>query len=365
MKNRRSKLVFNAIAFLVAGLLLYLALKDVDFGAMGQALRSANYWWLIPLIIVILLTHLLRAYRWQLQLEALPAEDGEAPTAVSLGTAYISVWLGYMVNTAVPRLGEVVRAANLAKREKLSLTAVIGSVVIERVLDLCFLAATLGISLILLLERPAIMNRYVVSPTRRLLENLSPVTVIAIVAGGIVLLLLAYLAVRKIKRHDARGEDLFSRIRAMLSKFKSGIMTLFRSERRIAIIVTSILIWVGYWIMVHLPFNLLRLVEPYGLSIADSFIVLAFGTIGFALFPSPGGTGSYHYVTIATLVYLLSMQQNDAAAYAVVNHAALSLLNVTMGMLCLAIQGSNLRELQADAEAERHILEAESDPLAP
>ena len=47
-----------------AGVLLYLALRGTDLSEIGEALRQANYAWLVPLGAVTLLSHLVRAWRW-------------------------------------------------------------------------------------------------------------------------------------------------------------------------------------------------------------------------------------------------------------------------------------------------------------
>jgi glycosyltransferase 2 family protein len=309
---------------------------------------------------VTLLSHLLRAWRWKMQLEALPQVSEFPARRISIWDAYASVLIGYMANSAVPRLGELVRAAHLAHRERLSLSSVFGTVVVERILDLITFALVFLISILLLLERPAILDRYIVAPAEHLISSLSvPILLIAAVAA-IAVLALFFFAVRHLRARTRRGVGGgVLRLVNLLQSFRDGLLTLFRSPQRIGLLATTVLIWIGYWVMVHLPFLMLNLTAPYGLGWSDSWIILAFGTIGIALFPSPGGTGSYHYVAITTLVLLFSMSETDAATYAVVNHAALTLLNVLSGFVSLGLQGTSIRTLRMEAE------EATAVPLEP
>lgn len=353
MPSSFRKVAVHLGGILVAAGLLVLALRNVDFSLMWQALVRANYWWLVPLIVVSLLSHLLRAWRWQVQLEALPEVKNRETKTVSLGTTYLSILIGYMVNSALPRMGEVVRSANVARREKLALSAVLGTVVVERVLDVMVLVVALFITVLLLLERPEILDTYVITPIAEVFSRLSLPGLLLLALGLAVVVAGAVMLLLKLRRRYREGVSSgVLRIVRMLRSFRDGLLTLFRSPRRAVLIGTTVLMWIGYWATVHLPFYMLDLAGPYQLGWDDSWIVLALGTVGFALFPSPGGTGSYHYVTIATLVLILSLNQTDAATYAVVSHAALTLMNVLVGLICLVIQGSSLRALRIDDSAE-------------
>jgi hypothetical protein len=110
--------------------------------------------------------------------------------------------------------------------------------------------------------------------------------------------------------------------------------------------------WATYVYLVHVPFLLLKMVDPYNLSLATSFVVLGIGTIGFVI-PSPGGTGSYHYAVIQTLVLLYAVDQDAAATYAFFNHSAQVILFIIIGVMCLVLQGSSFASVwQSTKKAE-------------
>ena len=98
MSSRLNKTLVLLGSFVLGGGLLYLALRGVDFSAVGEALRTASYGWLVPLFIATMVAHLLRAWRWQMLLETLPDNDGAISERVSLRLAFYSVMIGYMVN---------------------------------------------------------------------------------------------------------------------------------------------------------------------------------------------------------------------------------------------------------------------------
>ena len=106
MASKAKEYAVHVGSFLVAGTLLWLALRGVDFDAMTSALAQANYWWLPPVVAVTLLSHWIRALRWALFLDVTTDRSGRVPDQpVSRPNAFISVMVGYMANYAGPRLG--------------------------------------------------------------------------------------------------------------------------------------------------------------------------------------------------------------------------------------------------------------------
>ena len=289
-------------SFVLAGVLLYLALRGVDLQAVTESLRTADYRWLVPLIGVLLASHLLRAWRWRLLLEALPPSreatpDGaRAASHVRLGTAFASLMVGYMVNYAAPRLGEVVRSAALSRRTSLPFTGVVGTVVVERIVDVAVLVLGLATVPFLLGDRLDTLEALFVAPVADRLAGLP----LAVLAGlGVGFLALMGLVTWQLVR--AQSESWFRRMwqqhaRPLALSFSSGVATLVRSPHRAGLILSTLLIWGCYWLAAYFPFRLLGMTEPFGLAPADAWSLMLLGAIGVAI-PSPGGVGSYHFIT--------------------------------------------------------------------
>lgn len=331
-------------SFALAGALLYLALRGANLAAMRDAFTSARYRWLFPLVGVVLLSHLLRAWRWTVLLDALPARNPAPPSRASLGTAFASLMIGYMVNYATPRLGELVRTGNQALRERRSFGAVLGTVIAERVLDVLVLALAVGSTLLLLASRSTELGRLFFTPIRERLAGLPLDSLL--VTGGLAIaaaLLLGVLAWRSDALCDAWSQHAYP----ALATFRDGLVTVLRSGRPAALILSTFGIWCCYTLMAYLPLRMLSLAQPYGLGLLEAWELMALGSLGM-LVPSPGGLGSYHYVTVQSLAYLFGVPETGAAAYAVLTHGAQLLLYLAMGSLCLVLQGDSLRALLAD-----------------
>lgn len=369
MSSRARSLLVQIGSFALAGVLLYLALRGVNLGSVVGALADADYTWLLPLVCVMLGSHMLRAWRWQVLIEALPevtpkgslqnaadASDDERPRVPTVKASFYSVMIGYMVNYAAPRLGEVARTANLAAQTKLSFSSLFGTVVVERILDMIVLAVSIGSVFVLLIDRSATLDRLFIAP---IAEQLGRIPALAI-AGTIALLVLAVAFIfRQALRRQGSATSRFwdQKAKPTLVAFKDGLATLLHVRRWGVLVGTTIVIWFLYLMAAYLPFVMLGSAETYDISLVDTWSIMILGAIGVAI-PSPGGTGSYHYITVQTLVHLFAVTHEAAATYAVLTHAAQLILYVLTGAVCLVAQGSSLRTLKrrtAAAQEEKSV----------
>ncbi len=340
----KSSLAVGASIALAVGL-LYLSLREADFGAVAAALRDASWGWLVPMAVLSFLSVAIRAWRWHLLLGALPA-DGARPT---LGLTLGATFIGYLVNYAAPRAGEVARAANVSARSGLSFPAVVGTVVAERVLDVVSLAVALVLVVALYGDRVAFITEGLGQAVAAALAGLS---VTVVVVGALALAALVAVAVR-IARRQARGPQTGGpqtggRFAGLLAGFRDGLGAVARTRRPVALVGSTVLLWATYAVMADLPFRLLGLSATYGLSLVDAFAVMAVGAVGMAL-PSPGGAGSYHYATVQALTQLFGVGASDAATYALLAHAAQLVFYAVAGVLALVAQGTTLRSVRTAA----------------
>jgi hypothetical protein len=345
-------------SFVLGGGLLYLALRGVDFAAVGAALAEAEWGWVLALVAAALAAHALRAWRWKLLLETLPDTGGATGGRVPFRVAFASVMIGYMVNYAAPRLGEVARAANVAAQTRLPFPGVFGTVVVERVLDVLTLAVALLSVLALFRTRLASVLGPFAANARDALPALpwAVVAVAAVVTVAAVVLLARTLYRRRLARPGSTG-----RLARIVRSFRDGLLSLLRLRRRGAVLLATAGIWGCYAVMADVPLRMFGLSEAYGLGFLDAWVLMNVGAVGMAL-PSPGGTGSYHYVTVETLVLLFGVAAAPAATYALFSHAAQLVLYAVVGFACLLLQGTSLEALRERTRAARAAPEAGAAP---
>ena len=125
--------ILNFLLFLTLGIiLLYFAFRNISFQALLSDLKNANYYWILLSLLLGFLGFVVRAYRWRMLIEPL----GHKPP---LKDTFHALMTGYLANYTLPRFGEVTRCATLNRTNKIPMDALIGTVIIERTIDVIVL----------------------------------------------------------------------------------------------------------------------------------------------------------------------------------------------------------------------------------
>lgn len=117
--------------------------------------------------------------------------------------------------------------------------------------------------------------------------------------------------------------------------------------------------------MAYIPFKMLHLAAPYDIGLLDAWALMAIGALGIVV-PSPGGIGSYHYITIQALVHLYGLPEAPAATYAVLTNGAQLVFYTLAGGVAVLYQGSGLRPLLAfrKGSTSSPVTESEGSPAS-
>ena len=125
--------------FALGAFIFWLIYKDQDIERIKTVLKNdVNYWWVVLSLFLGLLSHISRTLRWGLMIEPI----GHKPRFIN---TFLAVMVGYLMNMAFPRMGEVSRCGVLSRYEKISFTKLVGTVVAERLIDLISLLILLAI----------------------------------------------------------------------------------------------------------------------------------------------------------------------------------------------------------------------------
>jgi uncharacterized protein (TIRG00374 family) len=132
--KRRSRLLLNLVTVLVTVVFSYIALSDINFSEVWRALRSCDYWWLIPALVAFGLGDVARALRWR----SLFAPGRRPPPGPTLNATMI----GYFYNNIMPaRAGEAARVVVLTRRSSAPIFETVGTIVVERLYDIVAILA--------------------------------------------------------------------------------------------------------------------------------------------------------------------------------------------------------------------------------
>ena len=314
---RLRTLALRLLSILVAVFLIWLSLRDVVFADFVEAMRSAHYIWIIPVVVATLFSHWIRAYRWQVLVAAIPNDSSSRIPTTEL---FASVMIGYMVNYALPRVGEVARCTHLSSRHVLSFPAVFGTVAIERVADILVLGLGLIITALFLRGRLQSVFELVAWPQL-------PWLWIGICC--LILAIVIYFGLR-----SSAVAPLRTRLLSLITAFVDGLKTIVRAPERWRLVWTTAVMWLTYGLMAYIPILMFDLHSSDSLSYWDGLAIMFIGVLGMVV-PTPGGAGTFHYITVLTLTAVYGIVQSDAAAYAVFVHGAQLFLYLTVGALVL------------------------------
>ena len=140
MNSTRKKILKTTLPLLLGGVLVWYSLAGMDQEKMITHLKTANYGWIFLGLFFGVLSHLSRAYRWKFML----APMGYKPKFTN---SVLAVLIGYFVNLAIPRAGEVSRATVMVNYENIPFQKGFGTIVAERIADMIMMFLIIGITL--------------------------------------------------------------------------------------------------------------------------------------------------------------------------------------------------------------------------
>lgn len=317
-------IVFFLGLFVSAGL-LWFAFRDLGLAEILQALRDANYWWLIPGVAVYFISVWFRSWRWGFLLRA--------SKRVPATRLYPVVAIGYMGNDVLPfRLGEVLRAYVLWRREEINIGTSLTTAVLERLFD--------GLTMVLFVLLGL------------LFVQMSPffgrLVIIASVAFVGALVVFLFLAARpKLLRRVAHSliETLIpQRFRDALFGLVDGVIAGLESLRsgRDVLVVFGMTLWI--WILETVIYRLVSF--AFGLELPYFGILLMAGVVNLltALPALPGYIGTFEAGGIQVLG-IIGIPPGPAASYVLVLHAILLIPIALVGAVFMARQGVRWAEV--------------------
>jgi uncharacterized protein (TIRG00374 family) len=309
MKSSLKKIVQYALSIILTLGFLYFAFRGTNWTTLFDSLRSANYWWALMMFFFLMLSHFVRAYRWKYFLAPIKAN-------VRYRNLFSTMMIGYMVNNFLPRGGELLRPYTLGRLEGISRSAVLGTVMMERLIDVFSF-------LVLVALIPFCYAGPLAEKFPWLMEMSILLSVAMLVILGIILFLLAkrsmvFILLRFFtERFSAATRE---KIEHIAHSFLDGFLFIKETKNYLMIFITSVLVWLLYIIMIYCAFLMFDALRIPSLDIYAALVLQAISSIGVAI-PTPGGTGSYHFITIQTLTQLYNVNETVARSYATITHA--------------------------------------------
>ncbi|WP_338793269.1 lysylphosphatidylglycerol synthase transmembrane domain-containing protein [Bernardetia sp. Wsw4-3y2] len=313
-----------SISLLIGIVFFYFLYRNVDTGKMLEDLSKADYRIILLSMALGCLSHWSRGVRWTIALRPLGYK-------VQKRKAFVSVMVGYVMNIAFPRAGEVARCAFLKRTDNVPVEASFGSVIGERALDFVILVSITTFTFFVewdiikgFLDKYADFGIY----EQKFYDNIWLLWVF--ILSGIVALGFIYLY-----REQIRKNAFIIKIQGFLGGLWQGISSITKLNRKqqVFYILHTIIIWVCYHLMIYVLFFSIE--ETSNLTVMAGFTAMVMAGVGMVI-PIPGGIGSFHFFVQQTLV-AYGINETTALDFAFLGHTAQTVMVIVVGGISAAI----------------------------
>jgi len=315
---------------LVAGFFLWIAFKEVEFAQVIEASKTMSYGWILPFFLATLTAHFIRAERWRLLFN----DKAKTPHRITLFTG---VMVGYLSNIPFARLGEVTRPVYVARQVNESNSKLIGTIVLERIIDMLSLLLLMAFVVIFMISDPEILNNLFgidITDSKVLISfalTIGKYLGVAILSFGLIYAILRALS-SKIEV-IARG---FEKFKEITKTFIDGVLAVKELKNWPLFVLYTALIWVCYIGMTYIPFWMFDMHSVYDLSYADALVLTMVSAVGIII-PTPGGVGTYHLFITKSLFLLYAVPETIGLAYGTITHASTLAVIIISTPILLAI----------------------------
>ena len=305
--NRIIKFILGVLISVIG---LYYAFRQINFWELWIIIKNVNFILVILAIVILLLSNVIRAWRWQILVK--PIND------VSFEPAFSSIMIGYFGNSVLPfRMGEFLRAFVVADKTSLTASTAFGTIVIERILDF------IGLSIVILL----IMTVYP-------LASVGGSIIIGVIGLSLTAFIFIFLfggfkssLLVKIEKSSLLRIGLLHKILPFIKNFLDGATTIRATNKLGIILLYTLIIWIMYYCSTYLATIAIGIeLEWFGFG-----VLLISTTLAISIPAAPGYVGTYHAAAVYILTNLFDVGRSNAQAAAIILHAVGTIPIVIIG----------------------------------
>jgi uncharacterized protein (TIRG00374 family) len=288
--------------------LVWYSLSKISMDVLIGYFKEANYSWIFLGLFFGILSHLSRAYRWKFMLEPL----GFKPKFTN---NVLAVLVGYLVNLALPRAGEVSRALVLTNYENVPFEKGFGTIVAERIADLIMMLCIVLITLFVQFD--FIYNL--------ITKNFNPTKIIIVLA----ILSIGFYVFSSFVKKAKSG--ILLKIKTFVSGLIEGVTSIFKMKNKWAFIFHTVFIWAMYVAMFWATIPAID-----GLNVPLGGILIGFIAGGFSIAATNGGIGLYP-IAVAGALALFDIPTEPATAFGWIMWTAQTAMIIVFGGLAFVL----------------------------
>ena len=311
------------LGFLISGILLYLALKKINFSETITAIKLAKYKFIIFAGFATLGINTLRSFRWKYL-----TENHQLVPISSFIKAY---FIGFFANSVLPaRLGEIIRAKTLGDLSKPFVktggTKSLSSVFVERVFD----------GIILLIFYVGIVFLYPVPIWIKRAGIVAAIIFISLLCLTILIITNKMMIYRLLEKclFWSKG-DLQKKVIDLFNKFSEGLEIIRNYRSMVIFLFLSLIVWFLEGLVIYIFMRSLNIELP----VMSAFFLMILVGFGIAIPSAPGYVGVYQFVCIKGLA-MWNINASLALSFALVMQFATFVPMNLVGFGCLTFSKS-------------------------
>lgn len=315
-ENRRRRWLRVVGSAALTAIILWLLSREIDFAAALEALATANPLYIVAAMTVTIFTSFLKSERWGLLL----ATDRRKPAGRD---RFRALMLGQFLNLLIFRIGDLARVYELGQRTGHSKARLLGTLVIEKLLDMTVIILTM-----------VCLLPFVVVPS--IISNPAGTLSVIIVPALVTMYAVAYQSERftRLLQQITRylPDPLEARFNQLIVAGLEGLSALRNRRLTIAIYAVSLLIGAVSILTPYLLFPSLNL--PLGVK--EAVLLHLVTSVGSLPPTTPARLGVFEGLVIFVLGQMGMADQNLMLSYALLYHGVILIPQLLLGALALA-----------------------------
>jgi len=227
--SKQTKNVVKIVLPLILGVVLvWYSLSKMPISELLTYFKEANYTWIGLGMLLGILSHLSRAYRWKFMVNPMGYK-------LHIPNSFMAVMAAYLINYTIPRAGEISRASIVANYEGIPFEKGFGTIVAERIADLVMMLLIIAITLFL--EFDYIYKFFA--------ERFDPYKIL-IAIFGLIVIFVVFVAF--INRSNSK---LALKIKGFVAGLIEGVLSIFKMQQKWAFVGHTLFIWLMYVLMFY------------------------------------------------------------------------------------------------------------------
>ena len=322
MKFKPKKLGIFLLSIIISIGGLWYAFNKIDLNEFWFHFSSVNYFLLVFVMLLLIFSVLIRAYRWKLIL--IPFEK------IDLHPLFESTMIGYFGNSVFPfRLGEILRGYSLCNNYSITFSVTFGTIILERILDMFGLIILIGFVFVSILlfgdsNLLSLFPNWMINSIGIAVFSTLFIAVLIFFLGDSIMKNLNRVQEKSIKNESTISNTILN----SLIHFLEGVTSLKKSDKIGKILVQSLYLWVIYFACSFLIVIALNI----DIGWIEVGIILTATTLSITVPAAPGYIGTYHAVIVFLGTTLFAISRPEAQAFAVIAHACGYLPFVILGV---------------------------------